>query len=304
MYDDDGDDDFLRRRFNSRQPLYEQKKSHPANTVGAFEVDFDISAHQSQLVPIVDLFDESSAAGHAQQTVISGLSILRDPFAGHTALFRTLSNSPSQGVSVGEIWAVNLTVHSTLCDLHQQLANRQAIGERARKPFQYMLHSASSEQAVRWRHSRQLIATIGEGLKKMPQVIHQAHSEQQQQQLGDAAEQSDIDALNKAALQVQKEVLLPMSELLNVTKFHFELVEETHAAQLEVLQGASGASNPSAGKGIFQLLSQIEEDQKKLTERISRIRDRYAQQRESAERHSTFAINQTNKVLKSLCTTL
>ena len=37
----------------------------------------------------------------------------------------------------------------------------------------------------------------------------------------------------------------------------------------------------SAGKGIFQLLSQIEEDQKKLAERISRIRDRYAQQREA-----------------------
>ena len=59
----------------------------------------------------------------------------------------------------------------------------------------------------------------------------------------------------------------------------------------------------SAGKGIFQLLSQIEEDQKKPTERISRIRDRYAQQRESAEKHLTFAINQTNKVLKILCTT-
>ena len=44
----------------------------------------------------------------------------------------------------------------------------------------------------------------------------------------------------------------------------------------------------SAGKGIFQLLSQIEEDQKKLTERISRIRGRYAQQRESAEKHLTF----------------
>ena len=297
--DDDDENDFLRRPFNSRQPLYEHKNSENTETAGASEMDFDISAYKSQLVPIVDFFEESSAAGHAQRTVISGVSILRDPFAGHIALFRTLSMSNPRA-PVGEIWAVNLTVHSTLCDLYHQLAKKQVEGEEIRRPFKDVLQSCS-EQAVRWRHSQQLIATIGEGLKKMPQVIHQAHSEQLQH-LSDTTEQSEVDAINgrildKAALQVHKDILLPMSELLNVTKFHFELAQETHAAQSEVLQGSSGgAPNHSDANGIFQLLSKLKEDQSYLMERISRIKNRYAQQRENAEKFLTFAICQTNKV--------
>lgn len=313
--DDDDDDDFLNRRFNSRQPLYDRDGAAAGQS--AEGVNFNFSDHESQCIPIVDLYDESAAmAGSARKTVVCGLSILRDPFAGHTALFRTssLKETGSAGMRVGEMWAVNLTVHATLCELHQNIANQKARGERARKPLQDALRSVSSQQSVRWRHAQQLISTIGEGLRKMPQVIHQAHMEQQQQLQQPAGEDADknkaeVDAINsrvldQAALQVQRDVILPMKELLNATKFHFELVQETRAAQLEALLGArsgSGApaepqsSQPLLSLGIKRLLTSLEEEQQLLVRRISAMKEKYEHQREAAEKFLTFAISQTTK---------
>jgi hypothetical protein len=169
--DEDEDDAFLRRKFNSRQLLtspgdHMSGKQDEEDSESAV-MDFDIKAHPSESIPLIDFLK-----GGTEDIKICGMCVLRDPFAGHTVLFRTFSTTTSSPSGQPcEVWAVNLTVHATLCELFKQQASRAADRESVCRPIQEALRVTASEQAIRWKQAQKIISEIAAGLKNMPQVL-------------------------------------------------------------------------------------------------------------------------------------
>jgi len=308
--EEEEDDAFLRRKFNSRQLLtspsdvmYRKQKEDES------EMDLDIKAYPSESIPIIDLLKDSSGGMR-----ICGLCVLRDPFAGHTVLFRTFSSSSSDQSC--EVWAVNLTVHATLCELFQQQASRAYERDSVCRPMQEALRITASEQTVRWKHAQKTISDIAVGLKNMPQVLRLAQQQQLQLLQQEVERESNADlnseeitkkVLAQAAVHVQRDVLMPMGDLLNVTKFHYDLVQETRRSQQEILNGwspagddstnrSSGEGYPPLSAGLVTMLDVLEDRQRGLKQRVEQIRSKYEQQREAAEKFLTFAISQTTQL--------
>lgn len=100
-----------------------------------------------------------------EQVCITGMAVLSDPLVGHVALFRT---------STGLVSAVNLTVHTKLCELQNSLSDITSGAAQGLSGIKQELSAATSEENQRWRHSQQLVLRIAEGLRDMPVVENAA----------------------------------------------------------------------------------------------------------------------------------
>ena len=107
------EEDFRQQNSSQRTSL-----ASSAESFGEL-VDWSVSAtpatHPTKVLPVFVLppcssTEESSAVG--QQVCLSGAVVLQDSMLGHVALFRT---------TTGIVSAVNLTVHTKLCELQESL---------------------------------------------------------------------------------------------------------------------------------------------------------------------------------------
>lgn len=110
--------------------------------------------------------------------------------------------------------------------------------------------------------------------------------------------------LLEAAQRLERDVLVPLNELAQTTLFSYEMVQETYRSQLDILEGSSTASSvatttaPSGtlSQGLRKLVHSLEGDHDALSERVRKIQDKFASQRELAERLLACAVSQRNKV--------
>ena len=99
--------------------------------------------------------------------------------------------------------------------------------------------------------------------------------------------------------------------------FNYELLQETYASQVEILEGTAaasggasstvdgssstgiGKSQPTGGvlsQGLCKLITELDSEHNELVERVKRIQEKFAVQREKAENHLAFAVSQRAKV--------
>lgn len=119
--------------------------------------------------------------------------------------------------------------------------------------------------------------------------------------------------LLEAAQKLERDVLVPLNELAQTTMFNYELLQETYASQVEILEGTAGASStvdggsstgigksqPTGGvlsQGLCKLITELDSEHNELVERVKRIQEKFAVQREKAEKHLAFAVSQRAKV--------
>jgi hypothetical protein len=214
---------------------------------------------------------------------LNGMAVISDPLVGHVAIFRTSS---------GLVSAVNLTVHSKLCELQATLSNIVAETDQLSSIKQQLTH-ATSEEGMRWRHSQQLVLRIATGLKNLP-VIESKSTDNKK-------------ALIEAAQSLERDVVLPMNELSQSTLFHFDILQETLRSQVQILEGPADTAISSIGakksgetvslnSGLKSLIASLVTEHDALVQRVEKITERMTQQKENAEMHLSLAINQRSKV--------
>ena len=123
--------------------------------------------------------------------------------------------------------------------------------------------------------------------------------------------------LLEAAQQLESAVLVPLSELAQSTLFSYELLQETHRAQLDILNGVPGAAAELGGVGkqgssgggdragsgmgmlsvgVKQLVVDLKGEHGALAARVQLIQEKFAVQKEKAEKQLAAAISQRAKV--------
>lgn len=110
--------------------------------------------------------------------------------------------------------------------------------------------------------------------------------------------------LLEAAQKLERDVLVPLNELAQTTLFSYEMLQETYRSQVELIEGsdnndrAAGAASdaPTLSSGIKKIVAGLNTEHDALAERVRKIQEKFAAQRETAERHLAFAISQRAKV--------
>lgn len=123
--------------------------------------------------------------------------------------------------------------------------------------------------------------------------------------------------LLEAAQKLERDVLVPLNELAQTTLFSYEILQETYCSQVELLEGNGDATDrnnttssssssssdtsaasaaPTLSLGIKKIVSNLNVEHDALAERVRRIQERFAAQRETAEGHLAFAVSQRAKV--------
>jgi hypothetical protein len=104
--------------------------------------------------------------------------------------------------------------------------------------------------------------------------------------------------LLEAAQKLEREVLAPLNELAQTTLFSYEIVQETYRSQVEILDGngAAASSDRSLSQGLRSLVTSLDAEHDALSERVRKIQEKFAAQRDVAERHLAFAVSQRAKV--------
>eukprot|EP01034_Spumella_vulgaris_P025349 gene25349-31795_t len=225
---------------------------------------------------------KSSEASFPSNVSLNGMAVLSDPLVGHVAIFRTSS---------GLVSAVNLTVHSKLCELQTTLSNIVTETDQLSSIKQQLTH-ATSEEGLRWRHSQQLVLRIATGLKNMP-VIESKTTDNKK-------------ILIEAAQNLERDVVLPMNELSQSTLFHFDILQETLRSQVQILEGPADATagakkgdEVSLNTGLKNLIANLATEHEALVQRVERITEKMHQQKENAEMHLSLAMNQRSKLTRA-----
>lgn len=108
--------------------------------------------------------------------------------------------------------------------------------------------------------------------------------------------------LLETAQKLEREVLVPLNELAQTTLFSYEMLQETYRAQVLVLEGpeegaAPSSSTPSSlSQGLKKLLVDVNKEHVVMDERVRKIQEKFAAQREKAEKYLAFAVSQREKV--------
>ena len=108
--------------------------------------------------------------------------------------------------------------------------------------------------------------------------------------------------LLETAQKLERDVLVPLNELAQTTLFSYELLQETYRSQVQVLEGSedspsSSSSEPnSLSQGLKKLLVSLNSEHGVMGERVRKIQEKFAAQREKAEKYLAFAISQRDKV--------
>lgn len=110
--------------------------------------------------------------------------------------------------------------------------------------------------------------------------------------------------LLEAAQKLERDVLVPLNELAQTTLFSYEMLQETYRSQVELIEGSDsndratgGPSDvPTLSSGIKKIVASLNTEHDALAERVRKIQEKFAAQREMAERHLAFAISQRAKV--------
>lgn len=101
--------------------------------------------------------DSGRSSGPGEMAQLSGAVVLQDAMLGHVAIFRTTSGLAS---------AVNLTVHTKLCELQESLQGHAGAADLLQMKDE--LDKATRAEHIRWRRSQQCIQKVAEGLRDMP----------------------------------------------------------------------------------------------------------------------------------------
>ena len=95
---------------------------------------------------------------------INAACILCDPFLGHVVFYRVVG---ADGVGGAALVAVNLTIHTKLCELQSHIAREEEKGGLL--SIKDQLHKATEDERGRWKRiSAQLIMQIAKGLQALP----------------------------------------------------------------------------------------------------------------------------------------
>jgi hypothetical protein len=92
-------------------------------------------------------------------------------------------------------------------------------------------------------------------------------------------------------------VLVPLNELAQTTLFSYEMLQETYRSQVQVLEGSEAeGSDGSLSQGLKKLIVNLNSDHEAMEERVRKIQNKFAEQREKAERFLAFAVTKREKV--------
>ncbi|KAJ1424562.1 hypothetical protein B484DRAFT_420377 [Ochromonadaceae sp. CCMP2298] len=213
---------------------------------------------------------------------------------GHVAMVRTTGGLAS---------AVNLTVHAKLCELQDTLQGRGGQGQGL-VPIREELGRATSADNVRWRHTKARLTTVAQGLRNMPSLDAATLAS-----LTTGPSPQNKKVLLEAARKLEREVLVPLDELVQATTFSYELLEETYNSQMEILEGTDEADDsvgagaegdgPGLRMGLCRLITHLQGEQTGLAQRVGRIQERFGGQREQAEALLAIAVGRRAKLSRA-----
>lgn len=75
------------------------------------------------------------------------------------------------------------------------------------------------------------------------------------------------------------------------------MVQEAYRSQLDILEGSSNSRlSGSLSQGLCKLVHNLDEERAQLSDRVKKIQDKFAAQRDRAEEYLAFAVSQRAKV--------
>lgn len=213
-----------------------------------------------------------------------GVSIFCDVFVGHTALLV---------LATGSVVAINLSVHTKLCDLHlvanHPLENNGSNATRSKLAQQ--LHKVADDEHLRYRIAQKFILEAAKGLSTLPNLEVTVTSEADRAAKVAPSLPEGKKQLLQVAGQLEASVVRPLEELHQNTLFHAQLVRQLYETQQEIVEGTPAArqqqsgSEPSLALGIRGLLSHIQQQQDQLQQRLRRLQEKDSQLRSLADDH-------------------
>mmetsp|Transcript_9632 Transcript_9632/g.14498 ORF Transcript_9632/g.14498 Transcript_9632/m.14498 type:complete len:524 (+) Transcript_9632:2-1573(+) len=188
-------------------------------------------------------------------SALAGVSIVSNPTVGHIALFRAVD---------GYMSAVNLTVHLRLMELEGHIRRRN---EEDRIMAVEQSTSGDNDMFELQWISERLVLKARKGIETVPKMRR-----------NDKATESEcMNALIAAKQHLEENVVLPLEQLMQRTKFSEGIIRDVCEGQLDLLE-----SKGKGEDGVVHRLESLLKRQAELKNRIIRVGENLQRQKDLA----------------------